>query len=134
MNDASPAVPRGRVLLIEDDPDAALFAGYVLANRGRFEVRHTADPAVALGLAAAERWDLVLTEVDLPGITGLELLEGLRRAAPGLPVAVVTGYIPAPDVAAALRGLADEYLIKPLGVDRLIATADALIRCGARAR
>jgi DNA-binding response OmpR family regulator len=134
MNDASPAAPRARILLVEDDPDAALYAGYVLANRGRFQVTHTADPAVALRLAAEEPWDLILTEVDMPGMTGLELLAALRRVAPGLPVAVVTGHVAAPDVAAALRGLADDYLMKPLGVERLIATATALIRCGARAR
>jgi CheY-like chemotaxis protein len=83
---------RGRILLIEDDPQAALFAIHVLANRGRFEVTHTADPAVALLLAASERWDLVLTDLELPGMSGLELIDALRRVAPAVPVAVVTAH------------------------------------------
>jgi DNA-binding response OmpR family regulator len=120
---------RGRILLVEDDPDAALFAVHVLANRGRFEVTHTADPAVALRLAAAEHWDLVLTDLDLPGMTGLELLGALRRVAPALPVAVVTAHAPGATTAALLR-LADEYLEKPLRADQLIATATALIGRG----
>jgi CheY-like chemotaxis protein len=89
MSPTTPAGPRGRILLIEDDPDAALFAVYVLANRGQFEVTHTADPAAALRLAAAEHWDLVLTDLDLPGMTGLELLGALRQVAPALPVPAV---------------------------------------------
>jgi DNA-binding response OmpR family regulator len=127
MSAVSPAAARGRILIVEDNQDAALFAAYVLGNRGGFEVTHTADPAVALRLAATEPWDLVLTEVTMPGMTGLELLEGLRRVAPGLPVAIITGRVVARDLMVALRGRADEYLIKPVGVDRLIATAESLV-------
>jgi DNA-binding response OmpR family regulator len=127
MSAVNPAAARGRVLIVEDDPDAALFAAYVLGNRGRFEVTHTADPAAALRLAAAEPWDLVLTEVKLPGMTGLELLDGLREAAPGLPVAIITGHVLARDLMVTLRSRVDKYLFKPVGVDQLIATAAAMI-------
>ena len=71
-------VTRARILVVEDDPEAALFLVHVLANRCRFEVIHTADPVTALRLAADEHWDLVVTDLDMPGMTGLELL---RRAA-----------------------------------------------------
>jgi DNA-binding response OmpR family regulator len=132
VSTVSPAAARGRILIVEDDPDAALYAMHVLGNRGRFEVTHTADAAAALRLAATKPWDLVLTEVKVAGMTGLELLEGLREAAPGLPVAVITGHVIAGDLMAALRSRADEYLIKPVGVDRLIATAAALTARGPR--
>jgi CheY-like chemotaxis protein len=114
---------RGRILLIEDDPEAALFAIHVLANRGRFEVTHTADPAVALRLAASERWDLVLTDLELPGMSGLELIDALRRVAPAVPVAVVTAHADG----AALVSRADGCLTKPVRIDQLIATASELI-------
>ena len=74
---------RARVLVVED-PEAALFLVHVLANRCRFEVIHTADPATALQLAAGEHWDLVLTDLDMPGMTGLELLGALRQVATAL--------------------------------------------------
>ena len=114
---------RGRILLVEDDPEAALFAVTVLAKRGNFEVTHTADPAVALELAAAQCWDLVVTDVETPGMSGLELLDALRRIAPALPVAVLTAQL-SPD---ALIGRADEFLTKPVRIDQLLATAAALI-------
>ena len=120
----------GRILLVEDDPEAALFAVHVLANRGRFEVTHTADPAKALWLATTEHWDLVLTDLDLPGMSGLELLDALRRLAPGLPVVVVSAHAPA--TTDAMLSQADEYLEKPLRVEHLIATATALIGRGRR--
>jgi CheY-like chemotaxis protein len=121
--------PCPRILIVEDDPEAALFAVHVLANRGQFAVVHTADPAEALRLAADEHWDLLLTDLDLPGMTGLELLAALRQVAPGLPVAVTSAH--AMDATLpSLLGHADEYLEKPLRVEKLIATATALIGRG----
>jgi CheY-like chemotaxis protein len=117
MSATSPASARGRILVVEDDPEAALFAVFVLANRGQFDVTHTADPAVALRLATDEHWDLVLTDV-------------LRRIAPALPVAVVTAHAPAGPAEAELARGADAYLEKPLGINQLISTAAALISHG----
>src|ERR1700683_982489 len=71
--------PAGRILVVEDDPEAALYAIHVLGKRGRFDVTHTADPAAALRMAAAERWDLVMTDLGMPGVSGLELVDAVRR-------------------------------------------------------
>jgi CheY-like chemotaxis protein len=54
---------------------------HVLANRCRFEVIHTADPVAALRLATDEHWDLLVTDLDMPGMSGLELLGALRQVA-----------------------------------------------------
>ena len=120
--------------MVEDDPEAALFVLHVLAKREQFEVLHTPDPLVALRLAATEHWDMVLTDVDLPGMTGLELLAALREVAPAVPVAVMTAHmLPAWSPAALVSrsdGHADEYLQKPLRIEQLISTATALIGRG----
>ncbi len=129
MHSNSTGGARGRILIVEDDPETALFVMHVLGNRGGFEVTHTADPAEALRLAAGEHWDLLVTDLDMPGMSGQELLGSLRQVAPALPVVVVTAYASA-GVAAALFSHADDYLEKPLRVGRLIATATALITRG----
>ena len=129
MSSTGAAGTRGRILVVEDDPETALFVVYVLTHRAGFEVTHTADPAEALRLAADGPWDLLLTDLDMPGMTVLELLGALRQLVPALPVVVVTAHAPTGAVAALLSH-ADEYLEKPLRVDRLIATATALIGHG----
>lgn len=67
----------------------------------------------ALRLAADEHWDLVLTDLDMPGMTGLELLGALRQVAPALPVTVVSAHV-LDGVPAGLLRHADHYLEKPL--------------------
>ncbi|HEY1672133.1 MAG TPA: response regulator [Streptosporangiaceae bacterium] len=123
------AVParRGRILLVEDDQEAAYFAVHVLTTMGRFDVTHTADPRVALEWARSEPWDLVLTDLDLPTMTGLDLLGALRRAVPGLPVAVITADAGPGPGANAARRQADAFLQKPVPAAQLVAVATALI-------
>lgn len=130
MNPTDPARSPGRILVVEDDAEAARFAVHVLAAMGQFDVTHTFDPAVALRLAGSEPWDLVLTDVEMPGMTGLQLLEALRLVAPALPVAVITAHATAGLVADTLRANADEFLEKPVKPDRLIAVATTLISKG----
>ncbi len=125
---------RGRILLVEDDPVSAAFVRHVLRNRGGFTVIHAADPADALRQATAARWDLVLTDVEMPGMTGIELLGQLREHAPQLPVAVLTAH-PSVDYAVqALRNSADEFLEKPIKPDRLVAVVAGLVAKGRAAR
>lgn len=120
--------PRGRILIVEDDPDTALFITYVLTSRGRFDVTHTPDPAVALALAAAEAWDLVLTDLELPVMSGHELVTALRRVAPGLRVVLMSAV--APGAYPAAEGSAshpDAILAKPVTADHLLALLSAVM-------
>ena len=127
MNRTDPVRRRGRVLLVEDDADAAYYAVHVLTRMGGFEVSHTPDPAVAIQRACCLPWDLVLTDVDLPGMTASDLLEALRQAVPGLPVAVLTARAAADASLDGLRRQADALLHKPVPPARLIAVVSALI-------
>ena len=134
MSSASQPESPGRILVVEDDPEAAAYVLHVLRNRGGFEVTHLADPAAALDRARAERWDLVLTDVEMPGMTGIELLEAVREITPQLPVAVYTAH-PSVDYAVrALRNKADEFLEKPVRPDKLVETVTALVAKGRAAR
>ena len=105
---------RGRILVVEDDPEAALFLVHVLANRCRFEVIHTADPGTALRLAAGEHWDLVVTDLDMPGMTGLELLRIIRSEFPTLRVMMVTAYGDEKNFSKAMETGANEFVTKPV--------------------
>jgi CheY-like chemotaxis protein len=122
-----PAAARGRVLVVDDDPEAAEYFRHVLTRRGRFEVTHTADPVAALALATGQPWDLLLTDLDLPGMSGLALLAALRPLRPGLPVVLATAHAPAGEpLDDPLAVEPDAVLIKPVPADVLLATVRRL--------
>jgi len=116
MNDPRPEAPRGRILLIDDDRVFGVWATKVLQARG-FEIRHLLDPLEGLRLVESERWDLVITDVEMPRLTGLEFLERVRRLDPSLPVAVVTAHPSVARAVTTLREAGTEFIQKPM-IDR----------------
>jgi LmbE family N-acetylglucosaminyl deacetylase/ActR/RegA family two-component response regulator len=134
MNGPYQPSPRGRILLVEDDPDTARFILHVLGSRAGFDIEHAPSPAAALPRIGPERWDLVITDIEMPDMTGIELLETLRRQAPALPVAVITAHVTVDNTLGALRGRADDFLEKPLKPDALISSVTTLISRGRAGR
>ena len=124
----------GRILVVDDDPVTGRFLSNLLGEGGGFDVVCTTDPGKALQQASTERWDLVLTDVEMPGMTGLELLQALRRAAPNLPVVVITGHATLDYAVSALRDHADEFLQKSMPKDMLLATISAVVAKSRAAR
>src|ERR1700753_3734147 len=134
MGASQPDCPRGRILLIDDDPDLGVFLTRVLRSRGGYEVTHELDPAAALRRIGEQDWDLLITDIEMPGMTGLELLERVRQRRPHLPVAVLTGHATVDYAVSALRSAAAEVLEEPITAADLVAKADELITAARAAR
>jgi DNA-binding response OmpR family regulator len=126
-------VTGARILVVEDDPSAARFAEYVLSVCHGCDVTCAADPETALALLAGQSWDLVVTNVDLPHMSGLGLLESAREFLPDMPFVVMSASLTTERFAAARRPGADILLEKPATPQRLAdAVASLLGRAVAR--
>jgi LmbE family N-acetylglucosaminyl deacetylase/CheY-like chemotaxis protein len=119
-----------RVVIVEDDPDVAEYTRTVLEKRGGFEVRVTADPFTAQALVVEFEPDVVVTDIEMPGMTGLALMQQIRSAQPDLPVVVMTAHISLDYAVAALRAQADEFLTKPVGAVELVTVVTRLAADG----
>jgi LmbE family N-acetylglucosaminyl deacetylase/CheY-like chemotaxis protein len=124
----------GRILVVDDDQVSGRFLARLLSERGGFDVTHLVDPDEALKQASSQAWDLVLTDVEMPGMTGLELLQTLRKVAPGLPVVVITGHASVDYAVTALRDHADEFLQKSMPPEELIEAVSTALAKGRAAR
>jgi CheY-like chemotaxis protein len=115
-----------RILLAEDETLAALVVGDALSDMGHAVV-HAADGETALGLAAALPFDVLVTDLAMPRLTGPELIRKLRAERPDLPVVMMTGWLP-PDGATLLGAPGADHttlLLKPFALSQL---AEALAR------
>jgi LmbE family N-acetylglucosaminyl deacetylase len=134
MQGGQPDQMRGRILLIDDDLALGAYLARVLRTHGRFEVTHELDAGSALRSLESEQWDLLITDIEMPGMTGLELVAKVQRVAPDLPIAVLTGHPTVDYAVTALRRSVSEFLSKPIAAEDLIGRATALIEEGRRAR
>lgn len=117
-----------RLLLVEDTPDIALWLATALRQNG-MEVAHAGDGLAALqALAPGHGFDLVVLDLQLPGLGGLQVLETLRAQGDGVPVLVLTARAAVPDRVLGLQLGADDYLTKPFDLAELEARLQALLR------
>ena len=116
-----------RVLLVEDDDDNRELMGEVLEAAG-FVVSSAASGAEGLKRLAASAVDVVVTDVGMPGMGGLELARAAKGIAPAVPVVVVTGWAEREDIAEARGREVDAVLVKPVDPDALTSTVRDVAR------
>jgi DNA-binding NtrC family response regulator len=114
---------RPRVLVVDDDK-AVRAALTVNLGKRDMDVSAVENPTLALAALTASSFDLVLTDVKMPGTSGLDLLEKIRATWPDLPVIVMTGYGSVKDAVHAMKVGASDYLIKPVERDELMVVVD----------
>jgi DNA-binding response OmpR family regulator len=115
------------ILVVEDQQRLAMLLRRVLT-----EERHTVDVATegesGFDLAASDTYDLVILDVMLPGMDGIEICREMRAADVHTPVLMLTARGAVEDRVAGLNAGADDYLVKPFAMEELLARVNALLR------
>jgi two-component system KDP operon response regulator KdpE len=125
------STPSTRVLVVDDEPQIRRALGINLRARG-YDVDLAATGEEALELAARFHPDVVVLDLGLPGIDGVEVIQGLRGWSQ-VPVIVLSVRESERDKVAALDAGADDYVTKPFGMDELLARLRAALRRAAPA-
>jgi DNA-binding NtrC family response regulator len=109
-----------KILIVDDEPaQRRLLSGFV-ESLG-FQTEEAASAEAALELIRRRPPDMILLDVRLPGMSGIEALGEIRNLAGKLPVLLITGYADLRQAVSAMKGGADDYLSKPIDLDELAA-------------
>ncbi|MDE3068641.1 MAG: sigma-54-dependent Fis family transcriptional regulator [Verrucomicrobiota bacterium] len=109
------------MLIVDDDPGQRSLLNSFLRSQG-FETATADSGGQALELLRTERFALMISDVRMPGLSGLETLRRARRQNATLPVLLVTAFTDIRDAVAAMRDGAVNYLAKPIDLDELLAS------------
>ena len=115
------------ILVVEDDAPIrdAVVRGLALHGYG---VSGAGDAEAALAIVGRRRPDLLVLDIGLPGLSGIELCERLRSADVDVPILMLSARDQVGDRVAGLQAGADDYLVKPFALDELLARVQALLR------
>src|SRR5665213_1938268 len=118
---------RPKILVVDDEPavQQALARAFALE---RYEVEVARNGGEALEALAGERFDAVVLDVTMPGVSGLEVCRRLRASGDRSPVLMLTARDAIDDRVAGLDAGADDYLVKPFALRELLARVRALLR------
>ena len=116
-----------RMLIVEDDQRLAETLGRGLENEG-YLVSHATNGAQALALADRTMFEIILLDLVLPDMSGLNVAQALRERGMMAPVIMVTALDEVKDRVAGLRAGADDYIVKPFAFEELLARIEAVLR------
>lgn len=112
-----------RILIVDDDPDIRASLGEALAEHGA-EVAAADGGVAAVPMLERFQPDVVISDVRMPEIDGMSLLEMIRERRPSVDVVLMTAYDDMATIASAMRGGAVDFLVKPIGLRELLAVTD----------
>ncbi len=121
--------PTHHVMYVDDDEALVYLVQRLLRRRG-YEVSGFTDPREALQALAKQPWDyhLLVTDYNMPGFSGIDLMREARRLHPNLPIALASGYVTPEIEQAAMAAGANALVHKPNDVEELCATVQRLVR------
>jgi len=112
------------ILIVDDERSMREFLKILLEKDGH-SVQTAAEGNAALELIGEHDFNLVITDIRMPGISGLELLARLKKIQPGLPVIMITAFASPEDAVAAMKEGAFDYITKPFKVEEIKRIIDA---------
>jgi len=121
------ARPRARILIVDDDESMCDLLGSELASRG-FGSAFETEPERALESLGSRDIDVVVTDLQMRGMNGIELCDRIVAAHPDLPVILLTAHGTIDAAVAALRVRAYDFLTKPPDIDTLVASVERAVR------
>ena len=116
-----------RILVIDDELDMLMLLRMIIEDNTIYEVETTNSPAEGLKMLAEEAYVLVIYDLKMPGMDGLEVFDELRKMRPDIPVIIITAY-GSPEAAdeALKKGVAD-FITKPFRKDTILFTMNRVL-------
>lgn len=111
-----------RILIIDDEVDMLMLLRMIIEDNTNYEVETTNSPTEGIKLLKEEDFDLVITDLKMPGMDGMELFDEFREIKPEIPVIIITAYGSPETASEALQRGVTDFIAKPFRKDSILFT------------
>ena len=112
----------GKILIVDDEPDILELLEMIIVERTPHQVVTTNNPLEVPPLLKGEPFDLLITDLRMPGLNGMDLIRETKKIDPDIPVIVITAYGSSQSAEESITEGAYDYITKPFRKDQIIIT------------
>jgi DNA-binding NtrC family response regulator len=116
-----------KILVIDDEPNMLRLLKTILTDKTGYEVSTTSNPMEVKELIRGGGYDLVITDLKMPLVDGLDLIEIVKKADPNLPIVIITGYGTKETAEEALKKGAYDFITKPFRKATILSTINGAL-------
>ncbi|QWR78015.1 response regulator [Candidatus Magnetomonas plexicatena] len=117
-----------KLLIVDDEPDMLRLLTMIIKEKTSHEVTSTNNPMEALDIFKCNKFDLLITDLKMPGLDGLDLLKAVRAIDQSIPVIMITAYAASGAADEALINVAFDFIIKPFRKEQVLFSIERALK------
>ncbi len=117
-----------KLLIVDDEPDMLKLLSMILKEKTPYEVTTTNNPVEALGLAKKGGFDLVIADLKMPGLDGMELLSAVKAVDEDIPVVIITAYGTVESALESMQKGGFDFITKPFRKEQILYTVEKALK------
>lgn len=117
-----------KILIVDDEPDMLKLLSMIIREKTPYDVMTTNNPMEALVLTKQGGFNLVIADLKMPGLDGIELLDAIRRMDEDIPVIIITAYGTVESALETLQKGAFDFITKPFRKEQILYTIDKALK------
>jgi len=117
-----------KILIVDDEPDMLKLLSMTIQRKASYQVTTTNNPVEALELVKGGGFDLIISDLKMPGLDGIELLDAVKRLNPDIPVILMTAYGTIESASEAMEKGGFDFITKPFRIEQILFTIDKAMK------
>lgn len=117
-----------KILIVDDEPDMLWLLSMIIKEKTPYEVTTTNNPIEAMELAKGGSFDILITDLKMPGLDGIELLSAVRSFNEDIPVIIITAYATSESASEAHEKNAFDFITKPFRKEQIVFTIEKAVK------
>jgi DNA-binding NtrC family response regulator len=117
-----------KILIVDDEPDMLKLLSMIIKEKTPYDVTTTNNPLEALDFAKKGGFDLVIADLKMPGLDGIELLDAIKHVDEEIPVVIVTAFATVESAAEAIQKGGFDFITKPFRKEQILFTIDKAMK------